>query len=185
MFREKTPAEKARPSNQELMQDSRAVGLQILEMRHEHGAKIEHFLPAQLIRADVQYTHYRLPSHVVLIVKPSLSKKRAGEGAEYSQCDRRVIHEAASDHIVLVAQSAGLQIVLKQQNPSVFQASSSEHKGPSPNPEFPSIRRTNLSRRDGTRQGIHLQLKQHGVQHDLYPLITNEFSAIMLQKNPR
>ncbi len=133
----------------------------------------------------MQYAHYRLPSHVVLIVKPSLSKKRAGEGGERSQRDRRVIHEAASDHIVLVAQSAGLQIVLKQQNAGVFQASSSEHKGPSPNPEFPSIRRSSLSRRDGARQWIHLQLKQHGVQYNRYPLITNEFSAIMLQKNPR
>ncbi len=51
IFREKTPAEKARASDQELTQDSRAVGPQILEMRHKHGAKIEHFLPAHLIRA--------------------------------------------------------------------------------------------------------------------------------------
>jgi hypothetical protein len=156
MFREKTPAEKARASDQELTQDSRAVGPQILEMRHKHGAQIEHFLTAYLILADVQYAHYRLPCHVVLIVKRSLSKKRAGEGSERSQRNRRMIHEAASDHIVLVAQSAGLQIFLKQQNAGVFQTSSSEHKGPSPNPEFPSIRHTSLSRRDGARQWIHL-----------------------------
>ena len=69
--------EKARASGQELAQDGRAIGSQIFEMRHKHGAKIEHFLPAQNIRADVQFAHYRLASHIVLIVKPSLSEKRA------------------------------------------------------------------------------------------------------------
>src|SRR5271165_1217909 len=178
------PPQKARTSDQELAQDGRAVGPQILEMRHQHGAKIEHFLPAHHLRADVQFAHYGLSSDVVLIVKLSLPKNRAGGGDERSQRDRRVIHVAASDHVVLVAESAGLQSVLKQQNAGVLKAGS-EDKGLGPDLELPSIRRASLRRGNGPRQGIHLQLEQHGAQNNRYPLITDEFSAIMLQKNPR
>ena len=185
ILRRKMPPKKARASDQELAQDGRGVGPQILEMRHQHGAKIEHFFPAHHLRADVQFAHHGLPSDIVLIVKPGLSKNRAGEGDERSQRDRRMIHEAASDHVVLVAESAGLQSVLKQQNAGVFQAAGSEHKGLGPDLELPSIRRASLRRGDGPRQGIHLQLEQHGAQNNGYPLITDEFSAIMLQKNPR
>ena len=85
------------------MQDGRAVASKILEMRHQHGAKIEHFLPAHHFWADVQFEHDGLPSDVVLIIKPGLSKNRAGGGDEHSQPDLRVIHETASDHVVLVA----------------------------------------------------------------------------------
>jgi hypothetical protein len=85
---------------------------------------------------------------------------------------------------VLVAESAGLQSVLKQQNAGVFQGTGSEHKGTGPDLELPSIRRASLRRGDGPRQGIHLQLEQYGAQNNGYTLITDEFSAIMLQKNP-
>jgi hypothetical protein len=78
-LRGKPPAEKPWASDQELAQDGQAVGSQILEMRHKHRAKIEHFLPADHIRADVQFPHYCLPSYIVLIVKLNLFKKRAGE----------------------------------------------------------------------------------------------------------
>jgi hypothetical protein len=96
-----------------------------------------------------------------------------------------VIHEAASDHVVLVAKSAVLQSVLKQQNAGVFQATGSEHKGLGSDLKLPSIRCTSLHRGDGLRQGIHLQLEQCGAQNTGYPLITDEFSAIILQKNLR
>src|ERR1700736_1871874 len=116
------PPEKARSSEEQLVQDGRTVASQILEMRHQHRAKIKHFLPTHHFRPDVQFEHYSLRSDVVLIIKPSLSKNRAGGGDERSQLDLRVIHEAASDHVMLVAKSAGLQSVLKQQNAGVFQA---------------------------------------------------------------
>ena len=63
---------------------------------------------------------------------------------ERSQRDCRVIHEAASDHVVLVAKSAVLQSVLKQQNAGVFQATGSEHKGLGSDLKLPSIRCTSL-----------------------------------------
>src|SRR6516162_1221626 len=95
----------------------------------QHRAKIEHFLPAQDIRADAQYAHYCLPCDIMLIVKAGLLKNRAGGRQESSQRNRRMVHETATDNVVLVAEAARLQSILKQQNPSVFQTAGSQHKG--------------------------------------------------------
>src|SRR5262245_36069349 len=113
-------------------------------MRCQHRAKIEDFLLAQNIRADAQYAHYRLPCNIVLIVKAGLLKNRVGERQKSSQRNRRMVHEKATDNVMLVAEPARLQGLLKQQNPGVFQTARSQHKGLRPDVELPSIQRASV-----------------------------------------
>jgi hypothetical protein len=76
MLRPSMPPEKARASDQELVQDSWPTSPQVLEMRHEDRAEIKHFLPAHHFRPDVELVHHGLALDIVLIVQPSLAKNR-------------------------------------------------------------------------------------------------------------
>src|ERR1700731_4283307 len=105
-------------------------------MRHQDGAKIEHLLLAHDFWANVQFVHHGLISNLVLVVKPSLPENSVRGGDQRSEFNLRVVHEAASDHVMLVANSSGLHGVLKQQDAGVFQAAGSEHKNSGPNPQI-------------------------------------------------